>query len=112
MVRTPRYARGSRKTSPQTPCRQRGARRMLGSKGRGSLVSRPESVRRIQEVLKGVGLDGLDEVVVEAGLGGAAAVLLLPPPGQRDQDRIAESRVAPQTAGGFVAVHARHADVE
>src|SRR5436190_1502738 len=57
-------------------------------------------------------IDGLHEVMVEAGFAREAAVLVLAPSGDGDEHGIARPRFAAQAPRGIVAVQARHADVE
>src|SRR4051812_33432041 len=49
---------------------------------------RPSAAQVLQQRLELVGADRLDQVVVEAGLAGAAAVVLAPPAGERDHRRL------------------------
>ena len=50
-------------------------------------------------------------MVVEPGFRRAAAVLLLPPAGQRRQHDF-QAGLLPHSAGDLVAVHPRHPDVQ
>src|SRR5262249_20451469 len=80
--------------------------------GRDEKSAKLRSQRGGKEAAEGIGQDGLGDVVVEAGLVGAAAVILLAVAGERDQDRSREAGLLPQPAGNVVAVDFRQADVE
>src|SRR4051812_30866001 len=67
---------------------------------------------RGQPGFQGGGVHGLDPVVVEPGLPGAAAVLLLAVAGRRRQERPREARVAPQPLRHLQPREARDAEVE
>ena len=58
------------------------------------------------------GLDRLDDVVIEAGLVRAAAILVLAPAGQGDDGGPLQAGLAAEPAADLVAVHAGHADIE
>ena len=54
----------------------------------------------------------LREVLIKAGGSGGLFVILLPPPGERDQDRIAAPGFEAHAPSDFMTAHVRHADVD
>ena len=80
-----------------------------GSGGRGGLNA--ESVDRRQELAQHVGVDGLLQVVVDAGEGVGDALVVVLAAGDGDQDDVVAVAAA-QRSRQLVAVHSRHADVE
>src|SRR6185503_13924339 len=81
-------------------------------RSRASVLAAALVVYGGEKELEGADLGGLDEVVVEAGFAGAAAVGVLAPAGEGDEGGAALGEAAADAARDFVAVHARHADVE
>src|SRR5581483_10856098 len=77
-----------------------------------AIQARPNPGPFAEHCLQMLELRRLDEMRVEAGLLGAAAVAVLAPPGERHELYPAPLRVAPDLARGSVAVKLRHADVE
>src|SRR4051812_37776707 len=70
-----------------------------------TVLLRRDAAGREQELLEDVDVDGLHEVVVEAGLDGALAIAGLAVARQRDEERAVEGRVATHRARDGVAVH-------
>lgn len=65
-----------------------------------------------QQLFQGRGIDGLDEVVIEAGFFGAAPVLFLAPTGQGHNEYVLAPGLLADAPAGVVAAEFRHADVE
>src|SRR6185436_7426047 len=70
-----------------------------------SLTSVRGRGQRAEELLLGY---RLDEVHIEASVGGTLPILLLPPPRQRDQHGGLAPGTAPDLPGRLIAVHLRH----
>ena len=91
---TPTTARLHRAEAQEAPPhRSAGAPEAEVGDGTATGVFRPTAVSGggggevVEQVAEGVGVDRLDQVVVEAGLAGAAAVVLLALAGQGDERR-------------------------
>src|SRR6202034_4123825 len=89
------------------------SRERVGYKGRSPHESPARKLRigLADQRDEGVIIDGLDQVVVEARLSGAEAILVLAVAGDGDDHDIPES-VAAKLACDLIAVHAGQADVE
>src|SRR5262249_782347 len=75
----------------------------------GVLASPPDEIEQFGPRAR---LRGLDQVVMEAGFPGAAALLFLADPRHGPQYQRPFSRLAAQLLGELVAVHPRHGQVE
>ena len=65
-----------------------------------------------QQLLEAIHIHGLNKMVVEYRLAGGRAGLSLAPSSLGDDHRIVEERLLAKRATDFIAVHARHTDVE
>jgi hypothetical protein len=66
----------------------------------------------VDELLERAGLDGLDEMVVEAGGVGEAPILFFAPTREGNDNRSLKGRLLSDAATDFVAVHSGHAYVK
>ena len=69
-------------------------------------------MERGEHCLKLGQIHGLDEVMIEARLSRLAAVFLLAPAGQGNDDNAAEFGLQADLPDDFITVHARHANIE
>ena len=65
-----------------------------------------------EELVQGVRFDWFDDVVIKAGVVGAAPILFLAPAGERDENDTGQTGLFAQAPRYFVAVHHGHANVQ
>src|ERR1700737_3822816 len=68
--------------------------------------------RKLQQLLELRRVDGLGDVLIEAGLACEAAVAVFAVATERDEESVAEAKLAADPFGDLVPIHLRHADVE
>ncbi len=72
----------------------------------------PDRLKLFDQSAQHFEIGRLREVVVEAGVVRATAVVVLPVAGQRHEQHHPAKTLLPNRAGHFIAVHSRQADVE